>query len=177
MLEYSTSLQDSLAYILGKGERLSTSDIYILCIRWTPFRHSVCKRGTPFKKWIVLIPWRGRPLIFLWLTLSKSTNLKKKTNKRGLFKLFESFFPGISVGCGKWTHVHFTQSRAVHGSPSTDHRCKQQWVILKALALAVWRVVVLFDGFQYLMRNLIAKPRKVVHVHTKMSSHFNDKGM
>ena len=30
MLEYSTSLQDSLAYILGKGERLSTADLLVL---------------------------------------------------------------------------------------------------------------------------------------------------
>ena len=32
----------------------------------------------------------------------------------------------------------------------------------------------LFDGFQYLMRNLIAKPREVVHVDTKLYSHFNE---
>ena len=30
MLEYSTSLQDSLAYILGKEERLSTSDLVLV---------------------------------------------------------------------------------------------------------------------------------------------------
>ena len=45
---------------------------------------------------------------------------------------------------------------------------------LKAVASAVRRVVKLLDGFQYLMRYLIAKPREVVQVHTKLSSHFNE---
>ena len=47
-------------------------------------------------------------------------------------------------------------------------------MILKAVASAVRRVVKLLDGFQYLMRYLIAKPREVAQVHTKLSSHFNE---
>ena len=47
-------------------------------------------------------------------------------------------------------------------------------MILKAVASAVRRVVKLLDGFQYLMKNLIAKSREVVHVDTKLYSHFNE---
>ena len=90
------------------------------------------------------------------------------TWKRELFEASFQDFYNLDV------ENEATQSRAVLGSPSTGHRWEQQWVILKALASAVWMVVKLFDGFQYLMRNLIAKPREVVHVDTKLYSHFNE---